>query len=308
MRWKSHVRCGVGEKVEIISKSYLSLFPSVGPGSILRDLIESDVVPVVRLNQVFRQGKDSLIKINAQNIREGQLNLQYSDEEFKVIDSQSAVELQSFMVNYFVDELLKEKDKADSIIKALYSVQILTPTKVGVLGTIALNNAIQEFINPNTENEVISSFKDKEGEEITIKFRVADKVLQTANNYEKDVFNGDLGIITDIKKDGEDFIIQVKFEDGRIVEYTKEELKGELVHAYAVTIHKSQGSEYKSALIVCSSTQNFMNQRNLLYTAVTRAKEKVMIFGDINAITYSINKVYPNQRYTLLKDMLKKQV
>lgn len=298
----------MGEKVEIISKSYLSLLPSVGPGSILRDLIESDVVPVVRLNQVFRQGKDSLIKINAQNIREGQLNLQYSNEEFKLIDNQSAVELQSFMVSYFVDELLKEKDKADSIIKALYNVQILTPTKVGVLGTIALNNAIQEYINPNTENEVISKFKDNEGEEITIKFRVADKVLQTANNYEKDVFNGDLGIITAIEKDGEDFIIQVEFEDGRIVAYTKEELKGELVHAYAITIHKSQGSEYKSALIVCSSTQNFMNQRNLLYTAVTRAKKKVMVFGDINAIKYSINKVYSNQRYTLLKNMLKKQV
>lgn len=209
------------------------------------------------------------------------------------------------MVNYFVDELLKEKERTNSITQALYNVQILTPTKMGLLGTVALNNAIQEFINPNKDNEVISKFKDSEGEEISIKFRVADKVLQTTNNYEKDVFNGDLGIITDIEKDGDDFIIQVTFEDGRVVEYTKEELKGELVHAYAVTIHKSQGSEYRITLIVCSSMQNFMNQRNLLYTAVTRAKYKVMLFGDINAIQYSINKVYSNNRYTLLKNMLK---
>lgn len=298
----------MGEKVAITSKPYLSLLPSVGPGSILGDLIESNVVPVVRLNQVFRQGQDSLIKVNAQNIREGNINLKFSDEEFKLIDSSSAVELQSFMVNYFVDELLKEKEKTNSIIKALYNVQILTPTKVGLLGTVALNNAIQEFINPNKDNEVVSKFKDSEGEEISIKFRVADKVLQTSNNYEKDVFNGDLGIITCIEKDEEDFIIQVEFEDGRLVEYSKDELKGELVHAYAVTIHKSQGSEYKVALIVCSSIQNFMNQRNLLYTAVTRAKQKVMIFGDTNAIQYSINKVYSNKRYTLLKDILRKKV
>lgn len=294
----------IGEKTKVIFVGDIDQLPSVGPGSVLGDLIESNVVPVVRLNQVFRQGKDSLIKVNAQNIREGNINLKFSDEEFKLIDSSSALELQSFMVNYFVDELLKEKERTNSITQALYNVQILTPTKMGLLGTVALNNAIQEFINPNKDNEVISKFKDSEGEEISIKFRVADKVLQTTNNYEKDVFNGDLGIITDIEKDGDDFIIQVTFEDGRVVEYTKEELKGELVHAYAVTIHKSQGSEYRVTLIVCSSMQNFMNQRNLLYTAVTRAKYKVMLFGDTNAIQYSINKVYSNNRYTLLKNML----
>ena len=298
----------IGEKTKVIFVGDIDQLPSVGPGSILGDLIESNVVPVVRLNQVFRQGKDSLIKVNAQNIREGNIKLKFSDEEFKLIDSASASELQSFMVNYFVDELLKEKERTKSITQALYNVQILTPTKMGLLGTVALNNAIQEFINPNKDNEVISKFKDSEGEEISIKFRVADKVLQTTNNYEKDVFNGDLGIITDIEKDGDDFIIQVKFEDGRVVEYTKDELKGELVHAYAVTIHKSQGSEYRVTLIVCSSTQNFMNQRNLLYTAVTRAKHKVMLFGDTNAIQYSINKVYSNNRYTLLKKILMKKI
>lgn len=294
----------VPNKTKIIFVGDTDQLPSVGPGAILGDLIESNAIPVVRLNQVFRQGKDSLIKVNAQNIREGNTNLKFSEEEFSLIEDNSAYDLQCLIVNRFMEELLKEQENAGSIVGALYNVQILTPTRIGPLGTIALNNAIQENINPNIENEVVSQYKDKDGEEITIKFRVADKVMQTSNNYDKEVFNGDLGIIVNIEKDNDDFIIQVKFEDGRMVEYNKEELKGELVHAYAITIHKSQGSEYKVALIVVSSSQNFMNQRNLLYTAITRAKHKVALFGDMNAIRYSINKIYSNKRYTLLKDML----
>lgn len=297
----------IKEKTKVIIVGDRDQLPSVGPGGVLGDLIDSGMVPVVRLNEVFRQGKDSLIKVNAQNIREGITSLEYSENEFVLSENYSLKGLQDEIVNYYVDELIKEKDKHDSIEKALYNVQVLTPTRIGQVGTVALNNKIQEYINPNIENEVVSNYKDKNGEEVSIKFRVADKVMQTVNNYDKQVFNGDQGIVKKIEKEEKDFVIYVEFEDGRIVEYTKDELKGELVHAYAITIHKSQGSEYSVGIIVISSSHTYMNQRNIFYTGLTRAKQKAVVCGDQNAITRSINTVDNNKRYTLLKFMLKNQ-
>ena len=224
-----------------------------------------------------------------------------------LVEEYNAMNLQDSIVHHFMEELLAEKDRTGSIVKALYNVQILTPTKIGLAGTVALNNKIQEYINHNVENEVVSTYKDKEGEEVSIKFRIGDKVMQTTNNYDKDVFNGDLGIITGIEKEDKEFTIQVEFEDGRIAKYSKDELKGELVHAYATTIHKSQGSEYSTVILVCTSSQNFMNQRNLLYTGITRAKKKAIVAGDMEAIRHSICTVKSNKRYTLLRHMLKEK-
>lgn len=294
----------IKDKTKVIIVGDRDQLPSVGPGSVLGDLIDSGVVPVVRLNEVFRQGKDSLIKVNAQNIREGVKNLEYSTNECVLSESPSIEILQENIVDYYVDELIKEKEKSNSIEKALYNVQVLTPTRIGKVGTIELNNKIQSYINPNIENEVASTYKDKNGEEIAIKFRVADKVMQTVNNYEKQVFNGDQGIIKSIEKEKNDVNVIVEFEDGRIVEYNKDELKGELVHAYAITIHKSQGSEYTVGVMVISSFHIYMNQRNLFYTGLTRAKKKVVICGDTAAINRSIETVNSNKRYTLLKNML----
>lgn len=298
----------VKNKTKVIIVGDIDQLPSVGPGSVLSDLIESNIVPVVRLNQVFRQGKDSLIKVNAQNIREGKVALEYSENEFILAEETLPNNLQEAIINYYVDELLKEKERYGSIEKALYNVQVLTPTRIGVVGTVALNNKIQEYINPNIENEVVSVFKDKEGEEVSIRFRIADKVMQTANNYEKQVFNGDQGIITAIEKDDNDFIIQVEFEDGRVVDYTKDELKGELVHAYAITIHKSQGSEYAVIVMAITSMHKFMNQRNLFYTGLTRAKKKAVVCGDKAAIERSILTINSNKRYTRLKEMLSNKI
>ena len=294
----------IKSKTKVIIVGDIDQLPSVGPGSVLKDMIDSGVVPVVKLNQVFRQGKDSLIKVNAQNIREGNCNLEFSENEFVLAEEYNPQYLQETIVNYYVDELLKEKENSGSIEKALYNVQVLTPTRIGLAGTVALNNKIQEYINPNIENEVVSNFKNKEGEEVSIRFRVADKVMQTSNNYEKQVFNGDQGIITAIEKEDNDFMIQVEFEDGRVIQYTKDELKGELVHAYAITIHKSQGSEYSTIIMVVSSSHKFMNERNLFYTGITRAKKKVNICGDRAAIERSIQTINSNKRYTLLKDMI----
>lgn len=294
----------IKSKTKVIIVGDIDQLPSVGPGSVLKDMIDSGVVPVVKLNQVFRQGKDSLIKVNAQNIREGNCNLEFSENEFVLAEEYNPQYLQETVVNYYVDELLKEKENSGSIEKALYNVQVLTPTRIGLAGTVALNNKIQEYINPNIENEVVSNFKNKEGEEVSIRFRVADKVMQTSNNYEKQVFNGDQGIITAIEKEDNDFMIQVEFEDGRVIQYTKDELKGELVHAYAITIHKSQGSEYSTIIMVVSSSHKFMNERNLFYTGITRAKKKVNICGDRAAIERSIQTINSNKRYTLLKDMI----
>lgn len=294
----------VKPKTKVIMVGDVDQLPSVGPGTVLKDLIDSNKVPVVRLSKVFRQGEDSLININAYKINKGEFDLVFSEDEFHFIEENIPANLQDVIVANFVDELLKEKERTGSITEALYNVQILSPTKVGLVGTVALNNKIQEAINHNIGNEVSSTFKDKEGEEVTIRFRVGDKVMQTHNDYNKDVYNGDLGIIVSIEKEDDDFEINVEFEDGRIISYTKDELKGELIHAYATTIHKAQGSEYRVVIMVVSASQNFMNQRNLFYTGVTRAKKKITICGDLSAVNFSISNIEANERYTILKKVL----
>lgn len=300
----SNLLKAVKARTKVIVVGDVDQLPSVGPGTVLKDLIDSNVVPVVRLSKVFRQGQDSLININSYKINNAEYDLVFSEEEFCFVEEFIPANLQDAIVANFVDELLKEKERTGSITEALYNVQILTPTRIGLAGTVVLNNKIQEAINHNIGNEVSSTFKDKEGEEITIRFRIGDKVMQTQNDYNKDVYNGDLGIIVSIEKEKDDFEINVEFEDGRIVSYTKDELKGELIHAYATTIHKSQGSEYRVVIMVVSSSQNFMNQKNLFYTGVTRAKQKIIICGDASAIKFSIGKVDANVRYTILKKLL----
>ena len=207
------------------------------------------------------------------------------------------------IVDRFINDLFSLKEIYGSIEKALYNIQILTPTNVGKVGTTNINRLIQSLINKN--NSFINIKDSSTDESESLKFIVGDKVMQTSNNTDKDVYNGDIGIISSIDVSENESIIKVIYQDGKIIAYSKEEAVSNLVLAYAITIHKSQGSESNVIIMVTTSAHNkTMNQRNLIYTGITRAKKKVSICGDINAINHSILTVKAINRYTMLKEFI----
>lgn len=277
--------------------------PPVGAGYVFRDLIHSGSVPVVQLNRVFRQGEGSAIKVNAQNIRNGEIKLEQKKGQFETMlhfKSGEQEEIQSTIIKEF-NRALAEEFKKSYKKHPLYNVQILTPMRKGLLGVNALNKKLQAICNPKTPGTQELVFKGKEEDTI---FRVGDKVMQIVNDYDKEVFNGDLGMITDIKNTENTSTLYVEFEDGKIVEYDKTEVRENLVLAYATTVHKSQGSEYNQVIAITSTAHYFMLQRNLLYTAVTRAKERVVLIGDYKALMMSIKTVKSVIRYSRLQELL----
>lgn len=277
--------------------------PPVGLGYIFRDLIQSNLVPVTKLNKVFRQGEGSVIKVNAQNINKGITTLErevgafeitcYKKDELRrdIIANQKAC-LQIFKTK------LAEQRKINAE-KAIYQVQILTPMKKGELGTNKLNSLIQEMYNPidDTKRQIVFHSKDKKEEFI---YRTNDKVMQITNDYDKNVFNGDMGIIVSVEKNS----IEVRFENDEIVSYEKSEIRESLILAYAITVHKSQGSEYANVIFISSYLHSFMRQRNLFYTAVTRAKKSVNLLGDVQSIAISIKTYDQALRNSKVKERM----
>ncbi|SFE24804.1 exodeoxyribonuclease V alpha subunit [Thermoanaerobacter thermohydrosulfuricus] len=260
--------------------------PSVGAGNVLKDLIESGIIPVTKLDVIFRQGETSGIILNSKLIREGKM-VRFNNKDFIFYELVNPEQV--------VDEFIKELERG----KTLDDVQILTLMKKTDIGTLELNRLIQERINPpHPQKEEIAY-----GSKI---FRVGDKVMQTQNNYEKEIFNGDTGYVKRAYRDEEGLRHVVIDFDGRIVDLIEEELK-EIIPAYAITIHKSQGSEYDTVIVVLAMNHYIMLKRNLLYTAVTRAKNVVKIFGDMQAIKIAINTIDSSKRYTALKERLKEQ-
>ena len=267
--------------------------PSVGPGSVLRDLIDSGMIPVVMLRRIFRQDRHSLIVANAHRILQGQSLMTQSDNserDFILLARESEEEiLQS------LKELVKEKLPrtlnlaADEI---AHAIQLLTPMHRGMLGTIQLNREMQSLLNPIGDSL-------QRGE---ILLRANDKVMQLRNNYDKGIYNGDLGRITDIdRKEGK---VHVDFYD-KTVEYNDDELD-EISLAYATSIHKSQGSEYPVVVIPLHMSHYMMLHRSILYTAVTRGKKRVVLVGSRRALAMAIQNVRLERRYTGLKEKLAK--
>ena len=267
--------------------------PSVGPGSVLRDLIDSGMIPVVMLRRIFRQDRHSLIVANAHRILQGQSLVTQSDNserDFILLARESEEEiLQS------LKELVKEKLPrtlnlaADEI---AHAIQLLTPMHRGMLGTIQLNREMQSLLNPIGDSL-------QRGE---ILLRANDKVMQLRNNYDKGIYNGDLGRITDIdRKEGK---VHVDFYD-KTVEYNDDELD-EISLAYATSIHKSQGSEYPVVVIPLHMSHYMMLHRSILYTAVTRGKKRVVLVGSRRALAMAIQNVRLERRYTGLKEKLAK--
>jgi len=262
--------------------------PSVGPGHVLQDMIESGVVPVVVLSHIFRQTGESLIVVNAHRILRGEnleLGKDRPDADFIFIQRESQEDILRT-----VKELVKERIPRLLGAEPSQSVQVLSPMNRGVLGTINLNQELQGLLNPGGR-----SVEGAAG-----LFRLGDKVMQLRNNYDKGVFNGDLGWIRDVN--GETEKIAVDF-DGIRLGYGVDELD-ELGLAYATSVHKSQGSEYPAVVIPLHTAHYPMLHRSILYTAVTRGKKLVVLVGSQKALWMAVRNVRVERRFTALREKL----
>ena len=283
--------CAIEPHTHLILVGDVDQLPSVGPGSVLRDLIDSERVPVAVLRRIFRQERESLIVANAHRILQGQ-NLEFADarerRDFDFMARESEEEILET-----IKELLRERLPArlrlhpDEIVQ---SVQLLTPMHRGMLGTIQLNRELQSLLNP------VGQGLERGGTTL----RVRDKVMQLRNNYDKGVFNGDLGRIVSIDRD--DGRIQVDFDDKRVA-YEADEWD-EISLAYATSIHKSQGSEYPVVILPLHTSHYMMLYRSILYTAVTRGKSLVIVVGSRKALGMAIRNVRVENRNTGLKEKL----
>ena len=263
--------------------------PSVGPGNVLKDIIESNQVETIRLTEIFRQAQESLIVVNAHRVNRGEsLQLKPSSGQQANLYFINREEPEEVLT--VIKELCQRRLPAAFHLDPLEDIQVMTPMHRGTVGVANLNAELQNLLNPN--QKVVAR-----GGRL---FRVNDKVMQISNNYEKEAFNGDIGRILGI--DLEEQKLTVKFDD-RVIEYDWGELD-ELVLAYAISIHKSQGSEYPAVVIPLLTQHYIMLQRNLLYTAITRAKRLVILVGSKRAIAIAIKNNKVQFRYTGLSPRL----
>ncbi|MBL9018575.1 MAG: ATP-binding domain-containing protein, partial [Myxococcales bacterium] len=259
--------------------------PSVGAGAVLSDVIASGAATVIRLTEIFRQAQASKIVVSAHKINHGEL---------PDLDTPAGANTDFFFIGRddpnaardTIIELVSERIPSRFGFDPVTEVQVLVPMHRGELGTAALNAALQTRLNPPQPGGIDLTRGDRT-------FRMGDKVMQLRNDYDKGVFNGDIGVISLVDHESN---VHVDF-DGKSAHYKRDELD-QLVHAYAVSIHKSQGSEYP-AVVIPLGTQHFMMlQRSLLYTAVTRGKRLVCIVGSRRAVGLAVRNAEARQRYT----------
>ncbi|MCR5294225.1 MAG: ATP-dependent RecD-like DNA helicase [Lachnospiraceae bacterium] len=279
--------------------------PSVGPGAVLRDIIESGAFPAVRLGRIFRQAAESDIVMNAHRINKGeQIKLTNKSRDFLYLKREDPNLIISNCIELIRDRLPGYVDARP------FDIQVLAPMKKGLLGVARLNRILQEYLNPPSDRKAEKLYGDG-------KFRSGDKVMQVKNNYQipweirgrhgatvregSGIFNGDTGIIREINDPGA--YMTIEFDEGRFVDYPYGNLD-ELELAYAVTIHKSQGSEYPAVILPLLTGPRMLLTRNLLYTAVTRARKCVMLLGKEEAFRDMIENESELHRYTSLKDRI----
>jgi exodeoxyribonuclease V alpha subunit len=266
--------------------------PSVGPGNVLSDIIRSEAIPVFYLTEIFRQAQESPIIMNAHLVRRGEspdLNFENTNNELKEFyfinqsDPNTVVET--------IVKLCAESIPKRFSLDPVRDIQVLTPMHKGVAGTINLNQVLQKALNRNSDQaEILGGI-----------YKTGDKVMHLKNNYLKDVFNGDIGTISGV--DRETNQVQVDYE-GRVVVYEPEEMH-ELSLAYAISVHKSQGSEYPAIIVPLMTQHYIMLQRNLLYTAMTRGKKLVILIGTRKAFAIALNNDKPRKRFSGLMKKIK---
>ncbi len=274
--------------------------PAVGPGSVLRDLITSGSLPVVRLTRIFRQARESLIVVNAHRVNQGQMPiLTERDRDFFFIEESEPDKILRTIVSLCAKRLPEKLGELGLGVDPLASIQVITPMRRTAIGVESLNAELQKALNPPGWGKAELAL----GRGYSI--RTGDKVMQIRNNYDKEVFNGDIGVIRAIDQEGGQVAVAFPEGDGpRIVVYEREELD-ELVLAYATTVHKSQGSEYPAIVMPVATQHYLMLQRHLLYTAVTRAKKLVVLVGTKKAIAIAIHNNKQEQRFSRLADRLR---
>jgi exodeoxyribonuclease V alpha subunit len=276
-------------KATLILVGDVDQLPSVGPGNVIRDIIDSGVVPTVRFNEIFRQARRSMIIVNAHRVNNGQMptsdGQQETPTDFYFIEVEEPEKVLQRIIT-----LCKEKIPARFGYNTLTDIQVLTPMHKGTVGASNLNAELQRELNPS-KDEIARAGRT---------FKKGDKVMQIRNNYDKDVYNGDIGRIAVIDREEQE--VSVNF-DGKLVAYEFSELD-ELVLAYATSIHKAQGSEYPVVVMPILVQHFVLLQRNLLYTGITRGKKLVVIIGTKKALAIAIRNNKPQMRYTLLKERL----
>jgi exodeoxyribonuclease V alpha subunit len=285
----NHLLGAIEQGTHILFVGDVDQLPSVGPGNVLRDLIQSQVIPLTRLDTIFRQAEDSYIIVNAHHINQGEMPIFSRNAKdfflFQESDPDKAAQ--------WVLDLVSKRIPAKFGYNALSDIQVLSPMHRGAVGVSDLNQSLQEALNP-------SDGKKKEFRHGSRVFREGDRVMQIRNDYDRQVFNGDMGQI--LRMDLEEALLWIDF-DGRSVQTEFSQLD-DIVHAYAISIHKAQGSEYPVVVIPVLTQHYLLLQRNLLYTGVTRARKMVVFVGTKQAIAMAVRNNKISSRNTRLAKRL----
>jgi len=266
--------------------------PSVGAGQVLKDIISSNIITTVRLNQIFRQSENSAIIANAHKVNKGilpDLNFRKDNSDFYFIEAEPGDDIINKIITITRDRIPKKFN-----LNPINDIQLLCPMQRGGIGARSLNTELQKVLNPNYEKGIT-----KFGQI----FAVGDKVMQTENNYDKDTYNGDIGVISAINQEEQE--VTIDFYGNKVV-YDYDDLD-QIILAYAITIHKSQGSEYPAVIIPITMQSYMMLRRNLVYTAITRGKKLVVIVGEKKAFAMAVKDGKSSNRYSRLKDWLQFQ-
>ena len=286
-----HLLKAIPSHAHLILVGDVDQLPSVGPGNVLKDIIRSGRFTVVTLTEIFRQAQESTIVVNAHKVNQGQFPVSKEIDHPGKTDFQFIQEEDPEKILQNILDLCSERIPRHFRFHPLREIQVLTPMHKGTIGVTNLNVELQKRLNPGPPGITRGAWN----------FRSGDKVMQIVNNYDKDVFNGDIGLISKIDPEQREAVIEF---DGRPVPYDYSDLD-EVVLAYAVSVHKSQGSEYPAVILPVVTQHYMLLQRNLIYTGITRAKKLVILIGTKKALSIAIRNNKPQRRYTLLSERLR---
>ncbi|HYA93638.1 MAG TPA: ATP-dependent RecD-like DNA helicase [Thermodesulfobacteriota bacterium] len=286
-----HLLKAIPSHAHLILVGDVDQLPSVGPGNVLKDIIRSGRFTVVTLTEIFRQAQESTIVVNAHKVNQGQFPVSKEIDHPGKTDFQFIQEEDPEKILQNILDLCSERIPRHFRFHPLREIQVLTPMHKGTIGVTNLNVELQKRLNPGPPGITRGAWN----------FRSGDKVMQIVNNYDKDVFNGDIGLISKIDPEQREAVIEF---DGRPVPYDYSDLD-EVVLAYAVSVHKSQGSEYPAVILPVVTQHYMLLQRNLIYTGITRAKKLVILIGTKKALSIAVRNNKPQRRYTLLSERLR---